>query len=679
MSAADHASICTFDCPDTCALTVTVDEGQIVKVRGSQASSSTEGVICNKVAQLMPQLVHGAGRLLHPLRRVGPKGSGAFEPITWDEALDLVHNGLMNAIERFGPQAVMPLNYAGPHGLVQGDSMSLRFFHKLGASQLFRRSLCGAVRGEAWSGTYGNVPGCPPELCADADLNVVWGNNATVANLHVARRVRQSMRKGGRLIVIDPLRTKIAGQADLHLMPRPSTDVVLAFAIAAEFERMGVLDRTFIAANVFGFEDFMARARTYPPAKAEAICGVPADQITQCARWMADAKRLVMAPGNGWERGRNGGSGVRAAYALPALLGKLGKGSGIVAGAGYAFPKTGNALTRPDLLPRGTRTLNIVDIGRHLAEDDIDPPLRALVIYNHNPIVVHPDQNQMRKGLAREDVFCAGIDINMTESMAYCDVVLPASTHFEYADLYPAYGHHRLQRAEPVIAPQGESLPNTEIFRRLAQRFGFTEACFSATDQELMNDAVDAKDARLGGLRGSDIPLTDGALMLGSNGKPLVLFDNIRPATPSGKVELKSETLADRWGTHALLPDFRPADTRFPLALISPASDKRISSTLGGLVGARSTPPLLMHPDDAAARGLEDGAGVKIWNDLGEVFLPLHVTDAIRRGVVASEKGAWLASARNGQTISALASATLRADLALGACFNDTAVEVGPA
>jgi len=679
MIATNHPSVCTLDCPDTCALTVTVTDGRISEVHGSRTSPSTEGVICNKVARLMPELVHGSARLLHPLRRTGPKGSGRFERISWETALDLIHDGFATAIRQFGPQSVMPLNYAGPHGFVQGDSMSLRFFHKLGASQLYRRSLCGAVRGEAWSGTYGNVPGCPPELCADADLNIVWGNNATVANLHVTRRIRQSIRKGGRLVVVDPLRTKIAEQADLHLAPRPSTDVVLAFAIAAEFERLGFFDQDFIAKNVLGFGEYMARARAYPPETAEAICGVPAADITRCAQMMAKAKRLVIAPGNGWERGRNGGSGVRAAYALPALLGKLGKGSGIVAGGGFAFPKTPNTLGRPDLVPSGTRTLNIIDVGRHLAEDDIDPPLRAVLIYNHNPVVVHPDQNRMRKGLAREDVFCAGIDISMTESMGYCDVVLPAATHFEYADLYPAYGHHWLQRAEPVIPPQGESQPNSEIFRRLAGRFGFSDACFSASDTELMDDAIDARDSRLGGKRGSTVPLDAPTQMLGADGRPMVLFDNVRPATPSGKVELKSETLASRWGAHALLPDFRPAETRFPLALISPASDKRISSTLGGLDGALAASPLLMHPDDAAARGLTDGAEVRLWNELGEVFLPLHVTDAIRRGVVSSHKGAWLASSRNGQTISALASAALRADLAHGACFNDTAVDVGAA
>ena len=679
MTVLEHASVCTLDCPDTCALTVTVEAGRIVKVRGSQSSASTEGVICNKVAQDMPEFVHGGARLLHPLRRSGPKGSGKFERIGWGEALDLVHTGFAGVIKRWGPEAVLPLNYAGPHGFLQGDSLSARFFHKLGATQLYRGALCGAVRGQAWAGTYGPVPGCPPELCAVADLNVVWGNNATAANLHVVRRIRQAMRKGGRLVVIDPLRTKIAAQADLHLAPRPSTDVVLAFAVAAELERMGALDMAFIGENVLGFEEYMQRAREFTLSKAETVCGVPAADIGKFAQWLAEAKRLVIAPGNGWERGRNGGSGVRAAYALPALLGKLGKGSGIVAGAGNAFPKTGSKLTRPDLAPAGTRLLNIMDVGRYLASDGIDPPLRAVLIYNHNPIVVHPDQNTMRKGLAREDVFTAGIDISMTESMAYCDIVLPASTHFEYAELYAAYGHHWLQRAEPVIAPQGESLPNTEIFRRLAKRFGFTDPCLFASDAELMDDAVDAADARLKGKRGSTVPVTEPTQMLGTDGNPLVLFDNVRPATPSGKVELKSELLAKRWGADALLPAFRERDAKFPLALISPASDKRISSTLGGMKPSLTAPPLLMHPADATMRGIADGAQVKVWNDLGEVFLQLHVTDAIRRGVVSSEKGAWLATSPNGQTISALVSAKQRADLADGACYNDTGVEVSAA
>src|ERR1700746_1710070 len=268
----------------------------------------------------------------------------------------------------------MPLNYAGPHGLLAGDSMSSRFFNRLGATQLYRRALCGGVRSEAWSGTYGAVPGCPPELAEAAKLNVVWGNNATVTNLHLVRCLRKSIRAGGKLVVVDPLRTKIAEQADLHLQLLPGTDVLLAWAVAAELERSGALGQAFIAANVLGAEEFMARAREWPAARAAEACGLQESQILTFARWMAESDPLVLSPGNGLERGRNGGSGIRAAIALPALLGKLGKGSGIVLAASNAFPKTPAKLQRPDLAPAGIRTLNINDIGRHLAEDDIDPP-----------------------------------------------------------------------------------------------------------------------------------------------------------------------------------------------------------------------------------------------------------------------------------------------------------------
>jgi anaerobic selenocysteine-containing dehydrogenase len=679
MAINEYASVCTFDCPDTCSLTVSVDEGRVVKVRGSNAAPYTAGVICNKVARDMGDFVHGPQRLLHPLRRTGTKGSAQFERISWDAALDEIHERVRDIIGRWGPEAVMPLNYAGPHGFLAGDSMSSRFFNRLGATQLYRRALCGGVRSEAWAGTYGAVAGCPPEFAERAKLNVVWGNNATVANLHLVRCIRHAKRAGGRLVVVDPLRTKIAEQADLHLQLLPGTDILLAWSVAVELERSGSLDTAFIAANVLGAEEFMALAREWPAARAAAACGLPETQILTFARWLAAAEPLVLAPGNGLERGRNGGSGIRAAIALPALLGKLGKGSGIVLGASNAFPKTPARLQRPDLTPAGTRTLNINDIGRHLAEDDIDPPLRALFIYNHNPIVVHPDQNRMRRGLDRPDVFAVGIELTMTESMTHCDVVLPAATNFECADLYPSYGHHWLQRAEAVIPPLGESLPNTEIFRRLAARFGFAEPCFMATDEELMDDAVDMADPRLAGIRPSQIPTHKALQMTGPDGNPLVLFDNVFPATPSGKIELKSETLAKRWGAAALLPGWRERQASHPLMLISPSSDKRISSTLGGLAGSHKAAPLLMNPEDAARRNLGHGIDVRVRNDRGEVILPLQVTDDVPPGVVASEKGAWLKTSRTGQTISALVSADLRADLAEGACFNDTPVEVSPA
>lgn len=677
MTLIERASVCTLDCPDTCSLTVTVEGEKIVKVRGSEALPLTGGVICSKVAHHSVPFVHGAGRLTHPLRRVGPKGSGRFERISWTQALDIVHQRVSAVITAHGREAVMPLNYAGPHGMLAADSMSLRFFHKLGATQLYRRSMCGAVRSEAWAGTYGLVTGIGPEAATDARLNIVWGNNATVANLHLVRNVRHALRQGGRLVVVDPLRTKIAEQADLHLALRPGTDVVLGFALAAELERIGAHDMAFIAANVHGYDEFMAAARPWTVARAADVCGLDRDDIAKLARWMSEVNPLVMSLGNGLERGRNGGSGIRAAIALPALLGRLDGRNGLVLGAGNAFPKTSAKLTRPDLLPGPTRTLDIMAIGQHLTDDDVAPPLRALFVYNHNPVVVHADQNRMKRGLMREDVFMVGIEIAMTESMGLCDVVLPAATHFEQDDIYGAYGHHWLQRAEAVIPPVGEALPNTEIFRRLAARFGFGDPCFKATDRELMDEAVDPDHPALKGQRPSQIPTRSALRMATPDGRPLALYDTHKPATPSGKVELVSDVLAERWGSDARVPAFRPRDDRFPLMLISPASDKRVSSTLLGAGGSvAEVPPLMMHPSDAAARGLEGVTQVRVFNDLGDVLLPLEITDAVPPGVVASEKGAWIATSPNGQTISALVSATRRADLAKGACYNDVGVEV---
>jgi anaerobic selenocysteine-containing dehydrogenase len=667
------SSVCPLDCPDTCSLTVTVADDQVVAVRGSKVNPITHGAVCAKVANYYPEFVHGPNRLRHPLRRIGKKGAAEFERISWDEALDTIHRRVSQIIERYGSQAVLPLNYAGPHGMLAGDSMSLRFFHKLGASLLSRSPLCGGIRSAAYAGTFGATPGTPLQQVSLAKLVIVWGNNATSCNLHLMRQINTAKRNGARLVVIDPRRVKVAEQAHLHLPVRPGTDVVLAWAIAVELERIGGLDHAFIETHVLGFDAYMEAARTYPPSRAAEICGVAVDDIRTLARWYHEATPAVIAWGNGLERNRNGGSGLRAIAALPALAGKFGvAGGGLVGGAGHAFPKTPDKLTRPDFVPPQTRTINIIDVGKLLLDESLDPPLKALFVYNHNPLVVHPDQNRLKEGLTREDLFVVGIEVAMTDSMAYADVVLPACTHFEHADIYAAYGQQFLQRAEAVIPPVGESQPNTEIFRRLAARFGFSDAAFGASDAELMDDALSLDDPRMQGIRASQVPL-DRALRMEFSGEEPVLFQNVSPRTPSGKVELESATLDARYG--AALPAYRPLASLFPLTLITPASDKRITSTFGGLAVNDSTPVLEMNPADAAARELVDGSFVKVWNDSGQVFLPLHITAAVRPGVVSSEKGAWLRTSRNGQTVSALAP-THKADLADGACYNDSRVEV---
>ncbi|MGA2839987.1 MAG: molybdopterin-dependent oxidoreductase [Steroidobacteraceae bacterium] len=670
---AEKASVCPLDCPDTCSLSVTVAGDQVVAVRGSKVNPITHGAVCAKVANYYPDFVHGPNRVRHPLKRVGPKGTNKFARISWEEALDTIYSRVSEIIGRYGPQAVLPLNYAGPHGMLAGDSMSLRFFHKIGASLLSRSPLCGGIRSAAYAGTFGATPGTPLQQVSLAKLIVVWGNNATSCNLHLMRQINAAKRNGARLVVIDPRRVKVAEQAHLHLPVRPGTDVVLAWAIAVELERLGGLDRAFIEQHVLGFNAYMEAARDYPPERATEICGVQLDDIRTLARWYFEASPAVIAWGNGLERNQNGGAGLRAIAALPALAGKFGVvGGGLVGGAGHAFPKTLDLLTRTDFVSPETRTINIIDVGKLLLEENLDPPLKALFVYNHNPLVVHPDQNRMKQGLAREDLFIVGIEVAMTDSMAYADVVLPACTHFEHADIYAAYGQQYLQRAEAVIPPVGESLPNTEIFRRLAAKFGFSDTAFTESDAALMDAALNLDDPRMQGIRASRIPI-DRAMPMEFAGREPVLFQNVSPQTPSGKVELESATLGARYG--AALPRYRPLDSHYPLTLITPASDKRITSTFGGLDANDATPVLEMNPADAATRGLVDGASVKVWNELGQVFLPLRITAAVRPGVVSSEKGAWLRTSPNGQTVSALAP-THKADLADGACYNDSRVDV---
>jgi anaerobic selenocysteine-containing dehydrogenase len=665
-------SVCPLDCPDTCSLTVSVEDERIVAIRGSHANPYTAGVLCAKVPAAYPSFVHGERRIRTPLRRTGRRGEARFERISWQEALDTIHGHLTAIIAAHGAQAILPLNYAGPHGFLAGGSMDLRFFHRLGASLLDRKPLCGGIRTEAWLGTFGAAPGMRPEQAEHARLIVAWGNNVTWSNLHLMPVINRARKQGAKLVVVDPRRTKVAQQADLHLAVQPGTDVVLAWALAAELERRGALDHAFIARHVAGVEEYMALARRYSVAEAARICGVPESQVRTLAEWYATLAPAAISVGNGLERNQNGGSGIRAIFALPALAGKFGvPGGGLINGAGYAFPKTPRRLQRPELAPPATRTLNIVDVGAHLLDERLRPPIKAVFIYNHNPVLVHPDQNRLRRGLLRDDLFVVGADVAMTDSMLYADIVLPAASHFEHADLYAAYGQHWLQRADPVIPPQGEALPNTEIFRRLAARFGFTGPTFEASDAELIDEAVDPDDARLGGVRPSRIP-TDQALAMTANGEEFTLFGNVLPATTSGKVELASPYLEQKYG--ARLPRFLPVTSRYPLALISPASDQRVTSTFGGVNGD-APPPLEMHPDDARARGLADGMRVRVWNDLGEVRLPLRVSDAVPRGVVCTLKGAWLRTSDNGQTISALCPAH-HADISEGACFNDARVEV---
>ncbi len=668
-------SVCPLDCPDTCSLTAHVQDGMLVEVKGSDANPYTEGKICNKVARYYPEFVHGEKRLTHPLKRVGPRGSGQFERVSWEQAIDLIHAGFTKAIEAHGPQSVIPLNYAGPHGELAGGSMDRRFFHKMGASLLNRGPLCGAVRGTAYTSLFGNAPGMPPQQAVHADLVLVWGNNVTVSNLHLMQILNAVRQKGGKVVVVDPKRIKAAEQSDLFIQIHPGSDVVLALALAAEMERRDALDLDFIARWTEGFEAFMAEARKYGVAEVEAHCRISADQFYQLADLYVAADRVAASFGNGIERGRSGGSGLRAAMALQALTGNHGRlGAGVIAKSGLSAPKTAARLQRPDLVAEGTRTINIVDIAEKLLDPNLDPPLMATMIYNHNPVAAHPNQAEMIRALSREDLFVAAADVVMTDSLRYADVVLPAASHFEYDDIYGAYGQNFVQRAAPVIPTVGESLPNTEIFRRLAARFGYDGPLFTASDEQLMDDAMDGADPRFGGVRPSQIALQGAIEMKRSDGAEPIMCQSIEPATKSGKIELFSEDLETRFGFG--VPRYDPAPQDLPLVLITPSSAKRTNTTFGGCVASQGPEVLEINPEDAAARSLSQGDKVAVWNARGRVTFVLAVTDAVRPGVLYSPKGAWCSTSDTGLTSNVLIPSDLRTDIERGACYNETFVEV---
>ena len=669
-------SVCPLDCPDTCSLFVKTDTKRVIEVRGSKSNPYTAGVICNKVMKAFPDLIHGANRLTHPLKRIGPRGGDQFERISWDNALDLVHAGITSAISKYGTQTVLPLNYAGPHGELASGSMDRRFFHKLGASLLARGELCGLVRGSAYTSLYGTAPGMPPEQIRHSDLIIVWGNNVTVSNLHLARSIKAARdTHGSKLVVIDPKRTRIAEQADMFIQIQPGTDVVLALAMAAELERRGSHDSEFIEKWVDGYDSYMENARTHTPEMVEEICGVSRKSFDQLADCYTAGKKVGVSVGNGLERGRSGGSGIRAAMSLQALTGNHGQlGAGVFAKPGNSFPKSTARLQRPDLLPDGIRTINIVDTSKVLLDKSMDPPVKVVFIYNHNPVITHPDQNRLRRALSQDDIFTVGADIVMTDSMSYCDVVLPAASHFEFADIYASYGHQYLQRAEPVIPCVGECLPNTEIFRRLAARFGFDEPIFKETDAELMDTAFVDGDLRLGGIRPSELALDQALAMKTITGEDLILCDTVLPETLSGKIELFSHDLEERFGYG--LPRFEAVKRQFPLAIISPSSSKRTNSTFGGCALSKGQEEVEINPVDAKKRDISSGDTLKAHNERGETLLTAQITDAVLPGVIYTPKGTWLSASQTGQTVNALLDADIRTDIEDGACCNEAFCEL---
>jgi len=676
----ERPAICPLDCADTCSLKVEVEHGRLKKVRGSSTNPFTRGKICAKVATGLQEQVHGPDRLETPLKRFGDRGPMArFEPISWTEAIETIYQNFETSIKAHGPLSIVPMAYGGPMGRLAGGSMDKRFFNALGAQQVNSSPLCAGITDAAYTSLFGDSGGIAQAEFAHSKLIVVWGNNITACNLHLTKIIRDAQKQGAKLVVIDPKKTRIAEHADLHLQLLPGTDVVLAYAVAAELKRLKAVDEHFLNENVIGAEAYFAEAEKYSLEQAAELCDLKLEDVEQFTHFWRDIKPAAMNTGIGAERNRNGGSGIRAALALPVITGNFGpKGAGVCNVSGY-FPTNTQALQRNDLISDEQETISILDIPDLILEPEAKKtPIKNLFIYNHNPVAVHPRQGRMIEALLKEDLFIVGCDITLTDSMRYADIVLPAASHLEYSDIYTAYGHSFLQRSEAAIPPVAEALPNTEIFRRLAQRFSLTNSIFAdpmfrESDEALIRTAMDSEHSAMVGRAKDSLKVSapiDCSRDASGRDTPS-LFRGLMPSTPSGKVELFSSALEQEYRQG--LPTWTALERSHPFILVSPSSEKRTNSTFGNIEGHDSDVLLEINPQDALERSLRDGQAVYVFNQQAELILNLKVSSGVKKGTLYSPKGAWLK--HRSHTVNALIPGH-KADIAGGACYNDTQVDI---
>jgi len=659
------ASACPLDCPDNCSLDVTVAGDRVVRIEGATARNPlTEGYVCAKVRRF-GEHVHGEERIRFPQRRVGRKGEGHFERLSWDAALELATRRLLEVRDGFGGEAILPYSYGGSNGALSQGTADDLLFHRLGASRL-ARTVCAAPTGAVAGAMTGKMPGVALADFVHSRLIVVWGANPHATGIHLVPQIERARAAGATLVVVDPRRTSLARHADLHLAVRPGSDVAVALAIVRELFARGAADLAFLREHTTGWEDLQRRAEPWTIDRAAATAGIEPGQLGRFAELYAELSPAVVRCGWGVERNRNGGSAVAAILALPAVGGKFGvRGGGFTMSNSGAWTLDGAAIGGPE---PPTRIVNMNRLGRALAPD-AEPPVKLLFVYDSNALATTPNQNLVRAGLEREDLFTIVFDAVHTDTARYADLLLPATTFLEHAEVSRGYGAYALHVAAPAIPPVGESRSNYAVFAELARRTG------AAGEGEIPDEssAIAALVESTG--RGSAVrrELATRGYAAPECGENPVQFVDALPRTPDGRMHLVPELL-DREavdGLFACRPD--PATRQFPLALISPATRRTISSSLGQL--RRDRVPLEIHPDDAAARNLQSGERVRVWNDYGEVLVTLRITDATRPGVVVLPKGLWSHNTLNGATANALVPDDLT-DIAGGACFNDARVEV---
>jgi anaerobic selenocysteine-containing dehydrogenase len=664
---------CPHDCPDTCALKITVQAGRVIKVSGDPDHPPTHGALCTKVSRYAERTYH-TERVLTPLKRIGPKGAGQFVPVGWDEALTDIAARL-TAIAARNPEAILPYSYAGTMGLLQGESIAARFFHKLGAS-LLDRTICSSAGGEALTATYGARLGMHLEHYAESRLILIWGSNSIASNLHFWTFAGQAKRAGAKLICIDPRRTETAEKCQQHLALLPGTDGALALGLVHELIVNHWLDEDYIGRHVDGFEALRDKALAWPPERCAAVCGLSVAEVRGLARDFAQTRPAAIRLNYGVQRTHGGGNAVRLIALLPCLTGAWRqRGGGLLLSASGWFKgaRDDAALQRPDLLgARLPRVINMATIGDDLLRDaspGFGPRVEAVVVYNSNPVAIAPESPKVVAGFLREDLFTVVLEHFLTDTADHADYVLPATTQLEHLDVHTSYGHTYVLINHPAVAPLGQAKPNTQIFRELAAHMGFTESCFTDSDEQLARQAVPTLDfeqlSRQGWVKLDlpDAPFAHGGF-----------------ATANGRAQVAVPGL----GVPDFVPPYESAQSapalaqRFPLAMISPPARHFLNSSFVNVKSLRSIegePLVELHPDDAQARGIADGVMVRVFNDRGSYLCKAAVGARARPGVVNGLGVWWRKLGAAGTNVNELTSQRLT-DIGRGPTFYDCLVEV---
>src|SRR5579885_60615 len=671
-------SVCALDCPDCCSLLVTIDEnGRGTKLRGNPAHPVTRGFLCGKVAQYLER-EYSPGRLLYPQRRIGAKGEGRFERISWDEALDAIADRLKTVAAEFGPEAILPYSYAGTMGYLNGSGMDRRFFHALGASRL-DRTICSTAGMAGNTAALGFRYSTEPDHFRHSRRMLAWGANILGTNVHLWPFIMEARRNGAKLYTIDPRRNRTGAAADRHYFINPGRDTALALAMMQVIIYENLYDADYVARHPEGHDGLCERVREWTPQRAAELTGIAGEDIAALAREYATTRPAAIRLNYGVQRSERGAMAVRTVALLPVLTGSWKDlGGGLQLSTSQAFQINRDALERPDLqhkaLGREARLVNMTELGRALTALS-DPPVKALEIYNSNPAAIAPDQNTVLAGLRREDLFTVVLEQFQNDTADYADILLPATTFLEHTDLYFAYGHYYLQLARPALAPPGETKPNVEVFRLLAARMGIDDPCLRDSDDDMIRAALS-----------SDHPFLRGITLEELEREHFVRLRLPEPFQPFAAGGFGNGNGSGCCHFHAEELDYTPpiesrhgdaaVRRKFPLELISPKNDDSMNSTFGHRDGPDlETSTLHLTAEDAAPRGIQNGDRVRVWNDRGAFFLVARVDETVRPGVVCAPAVRWARRAPERRNANAVTSPRLT-DAGGGPTFYSCLVQV---